>query len=151
MANSSSSHAEAFRLIASDVCEADGMQLMKRFVQHGRTSTYQHCVRVARLCFRMNRALGLGANERALVRGALLHDYYLYDWHVTDNRKHAVNHPCLALENALRDFPDLTPRERNAIEAHMWPLPLTRVPRCREAWLVCVADKWCSLVETVRR
>lgn len=140
-----------FLRLAAEVCESEGMQASKDFRQHGATSTYEHCVRVAHVSFRVNRALRLGADEAALVRGALLHDYYLYDWHTTDNRAHAVNHPCIAAENARRDFPDLSVKEINVIEAHMWPLPPTRVPRCREAWIVCVADKISSLFETARR
>lgn len=121
---------------------------MRGYIQHGRVTTYAHVERVARTSWRWARALHLNVNERELVRGALLHDYYLYDWHHTDNKCHAVNHPVIAARNAERDFA-ITPKERNIIEAHMWPLPPTRVPCSREAWLVCGADKWCSLVETL--
>lgn len=31
---------------------------------------------------------------------------------------------------------------------HMWPLTISAVPMCREAWIVTMADKWCSLMET---
>lgn len=42
----------------------------------------------------------------------------------------------------------LTPREENIIARHMFPLvPLP--PTCREAWLVCAADKYCALLETL--
>ena len=30
----------------------------------------------------------------------------------------------------------------------MWPLTISAVPMCREAWIVTMADKWCSLMET---
>ena len=31
---------------------------------------------------------------------------------------------------------------------HMFPL-VPVPPTCREAWIVCLADKWCALRETV--
>ncbi len=105
-------------------------------------------VRVAALSLRIARRLPVSVSETELARGALLHDYYLYDWHHCENRAHAVNHPVIALSNAVRDF-ELSRRERNIIASHMWPLPPTRVPKCREAWIVCVADKVCSLQETL--
>ena len=82
-------------------------------------------------------------------RGALLHDYFLYDWHDPDpsHRLHGFRHPFFALANAERDF-DLTPRERNVIVRHMFPL-VPVPPTCREAWIVCVADKACALRETI--
>ena len=121
---------------------------MARYNQHGRVSTLAHVTRVAERAVRWSRLLRLRVREDELVRGALLHDYYLYDWHDPVNKGHATQHPLRALRNAERDFA-LTDRERNIIAAHMWPLPPTRLPRCREAWLVCLADKWCSLEETL--
>ena len=86
---------------------------------------------------------------RALVRGALLHDYFLYDWHEKDasHRWHGFHHPAAALKNASADF-GLSPRERDVIAKHMFPLTL-RPPRFRESWIVCLADKWCALEETL--
>ena len=121
---------------------------MRSYPQHGHVSTYDHALRVARTAMRWSRLLRLNASETELVRGALLHDYYLYDWHDPVNVGHATKHPLRALRNAERDF-ELTDRERNVIESHMWPLPPTRVPQCREAWVVCAADKWCSLEEAL--
>ena len=34
------------------------------------------------------------------------------------------------------------------IAKHMFPLTL-RPPRFRESWIVCLADKWCALEETL--
>ena len=62
--------------------------------------------------------------ERELVRGALLHDYFLYDWHTRKSAKglkelHGFSHPETALRNAGRDY-RLTPCERgNYPEAHV--------------------------------
>lgn len=137
-----------FAAFVAEVSAQGRVSQMRTFVQHGSVSTYAHVVRVAHTSWRWARALKLRVSEPELVRAALLHDYYLYDWHHTDNKGHAVNHPVIAARNAAEDF-DLTPKERNIIEAHMWPLPPARVPASREAWLVCAADKWCSLGETL--
>lgn len=86
---------------------------------------------------------------KSLVRGALLHDYFLYDWHQKDpsHRLHGFRHPKTALGNAQRDY-HLNWKEKNIIARHMFPL-IPVPPQCREAWIVCLADKWCALGETV--
>ena len=128
--------------------KAGRTHLMQGFVQHGQVSTWQHCVRVATCAVGLAEALHLRVDQPQLVRAALLHDYFLYDWHEPNHTQHATMHPVFALRNAREDF-DLTPLEENAIAAHMWPLPPGRVPKSREAWLICAADKWCSLGETL--
>ena len=55
--------------------EDSRVQSMHGFVQHGRTSTYEHCMNVVKLSFWINKHLHLSANERALLTGALLHDF----------------------------------------------------------------------------
>ena len=123
---------------------------MQQYIQHGRVTTYEHCLSVARISFWLNRRLHLGANEKSLVRGAFLHDFYLYDWHQrrSASRWHGFRHPAIALRNASASY-SLDEREKNIIVSHMWPLTLTRPPHCREAALVCLADKGCSLHETL--
>jgi len=85
----------------------------------------------------------------SLIRGALLHDYFLYDWHQKDpsHRLHGFRHPKTALGNAQRDY-YLNWKEKNIIARHMFPL-IPVPPQCREAWIVCLADKWCALGETM--
>lgn len=125
---------------------------MKHYIQHGRISTYDHVISVVRLSFCINRRFHLGASDAELVRGAFLHDFYLYDWHHNGypGRLHGFHHPAIALENALQRYA-LTPGECNIIESHMWPLTLRKIPRCRAALIVCIADKICSSYETVVR
>ena len=91
--------------------------------------------------------LGLHIDMRSLVRGALLHDYFLYNWRVPDpaHRLHGFCHGRLAMENAERDF-GLNPVEADIIRRHMFPL--TPIPPCYwESAVVCCADKLCAMRE----
>ena len=100
----------------------------------------------------INRKLGIHCQEKDLVRGALLHDYFLYDWHDKNRENyqffHGFYHPGIALKNAKKEY-KLTPREQDIIKKHMWPLTIVP-PFCREAWVVSMADKYCSILETLR-
>ena len=125
---------------------------MKKYIQHGKITTYDHVESVARVSFFINRRFNLGSDEKALVRGAFLHDFFLYDWHDKDATRdkglHGFTHANTALKNAKKRF-DLNKREENIIDCHMWPLNITKLPRCREAWIVCFADKYVSAKETL--
>ena len=122
---------------------------MKEYVQHGDVSTYDHAVLVAFYSCMLACRLRLKYDERALIRGALLHDYYLYDWHEKEkwHRMHGFRHPGFALSNAQRDF-ELSEKEKEIIRKHMWPLTIIP-PTCREAWIVNSADTFISLMETI--
>lgn len=127
--------------------------LTRGFIQHGTMSVHAHVISVAHASLAMAgrlERLGVRIDRASLIRGALLHDYFLYDWHDPDpsHRLHGFTHPFAALARAEEDFDDLTERERNIISRHMFPLvPIP--PTCREAWLVCLADKACALHETI--
>ena len=55
------------------------------FIQHGSTPCLLHCIAVAYYCYRLAEHFKpLKSHETELVRGALLHDYFLYDWHIPD-------------------------------------------------------------------
>ena len=124
------------------------LQEEKLAKQHGSTSVYQHSINVAYLSLWLAGRLPLRTDRRALVRGALLHDYFLYDWHKQEvpHRFHGFTHPKTALRNAERDF-DLSERECDIISKHMFPLTLVP-PMHRESWIVSMADKYCALRET---
>lgn len=127
------------------------VQEMKKYMQHGVITTYEHCERVTELSYLINRRLKLGANEESLVTGAFLHDFYLYDWHAEDGGSHNMHgffHPGKACANAKKYF-NIGEKEEAIIRSHMWPLTLTRPPKSREAWIVCMADKYISTRETL--
>lgn len=121
---------------------------LKQYTQHGDVSVYDHSVNVALGALGIMRRLHLKLDARSLVRGALLHDYFLYDWHVPDPNRplHGFAHPRIALENARRDYP-LNRVEMDIIRRHMFPL--TPVPPATaEGWVVCLADTLCAAAET---
>lgn len=135
-------------LRGAEILRSEGMRAGKRFLQHGDISVYEHCINVAFVSLYLARRLPLSVDRRSLIRGALLHDYFLYDWHEDDpsHRLHGLHHAHRALENACRDF-SLNETEKDIISKHMFPLNL-RPPRCRESAIVCAADKFCALLET---
>jgi uncharacterized protein len=142
-------HLKPFKDDIAEILDAPEMQDAKKYVQHGDVSVFSHSVAVAEYSCRFARKLRLKVDYRSLVRGALLHDFFLYDWHDDWNLLHGWKHPRTALANALEKFA-LNKRERNIIRKHMWPMTLINIPTCREAWLVCVIDKYCSLLETFK-
>lgn len=135
-----------------DILISNNFNKTKGYIQHGNMTVNSHSLNVARCSLAISEKLHIDCNRRELIRGALLHDYFLYDWHDKDyeqpHRLHGFYHPGVALKNASREY-KLTPRERDIIKKHMWPLTVMP-PMCREAWLVMAADKWCSFMETVR-
>ena len=140
-----------FIAAARELLEDEKVLLMQHFIQHGKVSCYDHCLMVALYSYLYAKHLKIKVNVEALVRGAMLHDFFLYDWHktaFTPDGLHGFSHPYTALKNACRFF-NLTERERNIIYCHMWPLTPLQIPAYPEAWLVCLADKYCSLKETL--
>lgn len=120
----------------------------KEAFQHGDTTVFEHSVHVAYTSLEIARALHLDIDETSLIRGALLHDYFLYDWHTPHDghEMHGFTHPYRALKNAKEDF-DLNKIEENIIVRHMFPLtPIP--PKYMEAWIVCLADKYAASKET---
>lgn len=65
-------------LHGGDILKSPGMQIAKENMQHGSVSVFEHSVCVALVCLWLVHRLHLKVNQRALVRGALLHDYFLY-------------------------------------------------------------------------
>lgn len=125
---------------------------MKKYIQHGNTSTFKHCFLVSYICFRLAKEKNMKVNYPSLIRGAFLHDFYLYDWHEKSitHRFHGFFHPVVSLKNAKTYFDDINLIEENMILSHMWPLTFRKIPKCKEAFLLCMVDKYLSLLETLK-
>lgn len=138
-----------FRKILRDTRKSSRFDENENYIQHGKTTVKCHCINVAHTAYYITHKLHINVNEEELIRGALLHDYFLYDWHEKRLRNsiHGFTHPSKALNEASKDF-RLTAVEEDMIEHHMFPLTL-RPPKSREGAILCIADKLCAIQETI--
>ena len=141
------------RKYGGDILRSDNFKSSAKNIQHSNVSVMKHSMKVAYASMWNTKKLRLKCNKEDLVRGALLHDYFLYDWHDDDHRGlknlHGFYHPGVALKNAMAEY-TLTDRQKNIISSHMWPLTFRHIPKCKEAWVVTAADKYVSTVESLR-
>ena len=143
--------------LASDIFKNSNIFEMAKYVHHRHSTVYEHSLYVTKMSIKYAdflEKLHIKVDRKSLIRGALLHDYFLYDWHdgsAPGNihpKLHGFYHPGIALKNAVKDY-NLSKREKDIIKKHMWPLTLNP-PRCREGWIICVADKYASTLETLK-
>lgn len=126
----------------------DQVQEMRKFIHHGYTDCLNHSMQVSYMAYRIGKKFNL--DHVALARAGMLHDFYLYDWHIKGDRKglHGLTHAQTALENAEMHF-DLSPMERDIIKRHMWPLNIG-VPRYKESVVMMFADRYCTVMESLK-
>lgn len=136
-----------FMEIARPIIEHKEYQQMK-YIKHHDESVYEHSVKVAYSSYQV--AYKNNLDWVSTIRGALLHDFFLYKFKkslspkiITDSIKHAVTHPLIALENSKKHF-DLNDKEKNIIKGHMFPFGL---PKSKEAWIVSYNDKYIATIE----
>ena len=138
---------EYYDLIA-DICEHEEFLKLKDFFHHN-SSIYHHVHDVAYLAYRICKYLKL--DYRSATRGALLHDFFLYDWRNHDvpdlprEKFHGLEHPKIAVANAKKHF-SINDIEEDIIRKHMWPLTLMP-PKYKESFIVSFADKYLSSKE----
>lgn len=144
---------ENFEYLSKNLLNNENVLKMQNFIQHGRISTYDHCVDVAKTALHLNKVFKLNADEKTLVESGILHDFYLYDWHnasikVPLFQMHGYTHAKKASINA-KEILNVDDKTCEVIKSHMWPLTITSLPLSKEAWLICIADKLCSTKETL--
>lgn len=130
-----------------DLIQHEMVGTMENFIQHGDINCLEHSLYVSYSSFLICRRLGL--DYRSAARGGLLHDFFLYDWHIAKPYRgpHGFIHPAVALKNANRHF-TLNDREKDIIRKHMWPMTM-RPPRYKETVVVLLVDKYCATMEIV--
>jgi uncharacterized protein len=134
---------------AKDILTHDIFLETKKIYSHGSISIHDHSVAVAELAFSMAED-DLNIDKRCVVRAGLLHDFFLYEWHIPGIRYifHGWRHPVIAAEKAREVF-DISNKEYSCIKTHMWPWTLLSIPVCREGWIISLADKITAFKESM--
>lgn len=141
-------HTEFYNTI-KDLISNETVQKMKAYKQHYNTSTYEHCLYVSYISYKICKKLGL--DYKAAARGGMLHDLFLYDWRNSKKvlnleRPHAFIHPKIALENASKLF-NLSNKEQDIIKKHMWPVTIA-FPKYLESFIITFVDKYSAIAES---
>lgn len=134
----------------ADLLNSEIVKSMDKYIQHGTTTTLEHCINVSYISYKIAKKFHLDAKSTA--RAGLLHDLFLYDWHKVIEKKplfkkHGFTHPFTALKNAKKYF-KLNEIETDIIAKHMWPLTFKHIPKYKESLIVTSIDKYCSTKET---
>jgi len=138
---SSDNHESEFMNIAGALIEHPDLQKLSGFRHHRNKNRLDHSIEVAWRSFLVGKRLPL--NCTAIVRGALLHDLFFYDWLHEGPRLHGFRHHKISLKNA-REVTTLSKKEEDIIKKHMWPLTIIP-PRYLESWVVCLVDTYCTI------
>ena len=139
---------DEFYEIIGDIYEHEEFLKLKNHYHHN-SSIYEHVMDVAYFSYRTSKFLKL--DYQSTARGALLHDFFLYDWRNRDvsdlpeDKFHGIEHPKIALKNATTHF-TLNAIEKDIVIKHMWPLTLVP-PRFKESFVVSFADKYLASKE----
>lgn len=137
----------SYLALVEDILTHEAVLSMSAYIQHRDLSCLEHSIYVSFTSYCL--AYKLKMDSRQIARAALLHDFFLYDWHVgrPTRQMHGFAHPKLALYNAQTHF-NLTEVEKDIILKHMWPLTF-RPPAYKESLLVNAVDKYCSTLEII--
>lgn len=140
--------AEQVLSYGQDVLRSPNMQAERNFMQHGATDCFTHSICVAYMALRIAQVFHIrNIDKKSLVRGCLLHDFFLYDWHdkASACKFHTFMHPLVSLRNAEQEFA-LNKIERDIIRKHMFPLCFP-FPKYKESFIITIADKCCAASE----
>lgn len=140
-------HAKAapFKELIQDLLRTPEVLGLDNYDQHLNTSRLQHSLNVAYYAYLISK--NMEVNHKDLVRGALLHDLFLYDWREVNAsaQEHFHLHPRVALDNAKK-ITEVSEVMEDVIVNHMWPLGSSK-PKTKEAWIVQASDKLCTVFE----
>ena len=134
-----------------DILNSEKYQELDNYMQHGTLTVKDHSINVANKCIEYVNKHNIECDKKSLVVGALLHDFFLYDWHIKGNRlnkMHAFTHPAIALKNAEQYY-ELNKIEKDMIKKHMWPTTIV-LPKEKETWIIVLIDKICAFQETLK-
>ena len=141
---------DEFNRLSRNIINKDIFKCLKKYPSHGNTSLYNHSINVAHESLKFVNKYHIKCHNKDLVKGALLHDLYLYNWKEDKVKFHIFKHASIALNSSEKYF-RLTKIEKNIIYTHMFPITLFKIPKYKEAWIVCLFDKIVAFKEIVKK
>ena len=134
--------------VVTDILNHPKFEEMVNFNHHSIINCHFHSVFVSFISYKLNLLYGYSVEEA--TRASLLHDFYLYDWHIVKHDElHAWYHPKQAKKNAELCFGELTEKQQDMILSHMWPLHLAP-PKSKEGMILTLADKICTCYDLMK-
>ena len=137
---------EEYLELVGDILENEAFLQLKKYYHHS-SSIYDHSLRVSYFSYKVAKVLEMDCY--AVARGALLHDFFTYDWRDykknNNNKNHGLEHPKTALRNAKKHF-EVCAKQQDIILKHMWP-KVFGFPKYKESVLVTMVDKYCATEE----
>ncbi len=138
-----------FNQLSKNIISKQVFKDLKKYPSHGNTTLYTHSINVALLSYKFVQKHHIKCDEKQLIKGALLHDLYLYNWKEKKVKFHLFKHPKISLETT-KQYYRLTKKEENIILTHMFPITIWTIPKCKEAWIVCLFDKIEAIKELIK-
>ena len=131
------------------------VQRMREYIQHGSVTTYQHCKNVALVSFWLNRRLHLHADETSLAVGACCMIFICTTG--TPPVPFTACAACLRctaspIRLCLRQCKAGVQHYHKGTEHHCKPHVAADLPSCAHlprSVIVCLADKYCAVVESM--
>lgn len=114
-------------------------------LKHHNTTRLIHSLNVTLCCYKFAKKLNINIDYKSLIRGCLLHDFYLYEQKGCPSKEnHLFYHPKEAIKNA-KEFFEVNEIEEEIILKHMFPF--ASFPKYKETWIIIVCDKHCAVME----
>jgi len=135
-----------FNNIYNEIKKVDKYKKLEDNIHHGITRI-EHVERVAKFSYKV--ALLLKLDYKSVIKGALLHDFFIKEDIDRGNyNKFLKEHPSIALKNSKNHF-KINSVEEDIIINHMYPL-CGKKPETKEGLLVNIIDKIVSVYESIR-
>ena len=123
---------------------------MKDIPMHRGSNCYVHVFKVAKRAIKKAlKSKNKNIDLEVVLVGAILHDYYLYDWRKDRSllKGHGKRHQYVASKNAKEDF-NISDEVKLVIDSHMWPMNIKEFPKSKEAKIVTLSDKAIAIAES---
>lgn len=137
---------KGYKAIVHDLLSLECVRNMVNYNHHRNINTLMHGINVSYATYKICLKLRIEPNE--IVKAALLHDFFLYDWHREKNLlKHAFDHPRIAVRNIEKNNLSFSKEQKEMILSHMFPFG--PCPHSMGGWILTFADKYCTCMEII--